>query len=189
MADTVKKTTGKATIDAAMIVIKTKEITPKIYGFTSGQKVGVSANIETSDAIKLMIKGTLKAQKPEKKTMTGNTITITDLVTVYEMLPLLNGGELVKTEDEITGYKPPIVGEEVTLTKFDTSIYTAIMDGSTITGYECVTYPSCTGSPIGLGSEDDVFRTNEYEIISAPGQGERAYTMDIVDALPVITEQ
>ena len=149
MSDTVKKTTGKATIDAAMIVIKTKESTPKIYGFTSGQKVGVSANIETSDAIKLMIKGTLKAQKPEKKTMTGNTITITDLVTVYEMLPLLNGGELVKTENEITGYKPPIVGEEVTLTKFDTSIYTAIMDGSTITGYECVTYPSCTGSPIG----------------------------------------
>ena len=182
---TVTKTTGKATIDAAMIVIKTKD-TGKTYGITSGSKVAIEPAIDTQEAITLTIKGVLKAKKPEKKTLTGNTITITDALTIYELLPLLNGGELVLDTDgkTIKGFTPPKVGEEFKMEKFDMDIYTAIMEGSTIVGYEKTTYPSCVGQPLGLNTEDDVFRTNEYNITSTPGAGERAYNMEIVDALP-----
>ena len=155
---TVTKTTGKATIDAAMIVIKTKD-TGKTYGITSGSKVAIEPAIDTQEAITLTIKGVLKAKKPEKKTLTGNTITITDALTIYELLPLLNGGELVLDTDgkTIKGFTPPKVGEEFVMEKFDMDIYTAIMEGSTITGYEKTTYPSCVGQPLGLNTEDDVF--------------------------------
>ena len=182
---TVSKTTGKATIDAAMIVIRTKT-TNKTYDITSGSKVAVEAAIDTQEAITLTIKGVLKAKKPEKKTLTGNTITITDALTIYELLPLLNGGEPVLDTDgkTIKGFHPPKVGEEVKMEKFDLDVYTAIMEGSTIVGYEKTTYPSCVGQPLGLNTEDDVFRTNEYNITSTPGAGERAYNMEIVDSLP-----
>lgn len=181
--------TEKATIDCAMIVLTTEETTPKVYGFTSGTKIGVEANIETSEAIKLMIKGVLKAQKPEKRTLTGHTITLTDPMTIMEMLPLLDGGELVRdqTTDEITGYRPPNTGATITKTKFTMDCYSAIMDGSSVTGYEKVTYTGCEGQPFSPQSEDDVFRVNEYTIISAPTAGTPPFTLDIVDALPVIS--
>ena len=183
--NTVKKTTEKATIDCAMVVIKTREAVPVTYGFKSGTKVGVEANIETQEAVKLIVKGVLIAQKPEKKTLTGHTLTITDSLLIMELLPLCNGGELTKDEQQnITGYNAPKVGEEVKKTKFDVTTYSAIMEGSDVVGYEACTYPNCEGQPLGLGGEDDVFRTQELSIVSAPGSGESAMTMKIVTELP-----
>ena len=191
MADTIKKVTEKATIDVSMITIETIETTPKFYGWRTATKVGIEADIDEQEAIKLIVKGILKAQKPGKKTLTGHTITLTDALLVMEMLPLLNGGELVYDEQDTTkiiGYRPPVVGEEIVKTKFKLTTYSAIMEGSSIVGYEKVEYPSCEGQPVGLNGEDDVFRVSEMEIVSAPGSGEAAYTYDIVNALPTLVD-
>ncbi|MCR2023644.1 hypothetical protein NSB04_28670, partial [Blautia pseudococcoides] len=79
---TPKRGTEKATIDCCMIVVTTKETTPKCIAITSGTKLGVEPQLETTDAVKCMIKGVLKAQKPEKKTLTGHTLTLTDNLTI-----------------------------------------------------------------------------------------------------------
>ena len=80
MSTTPKKGTEMAMIDCCMIVATTLEDTPRCIASTAGTKVGVEAQIETTEAVKLMIKGTLKAQKGEKKVITGHTITLTCLL-------------------------------------------------------------------------------------------------------------
>lgn len=183
---TATRTNGIATIDAVMVVVKTRETSPKTLAFNSSQKVGIETQIETHEAIKLVVKNSLKAQKPEQNILTGHIITITDQLTQYELLPLFNGGS-VKTDPKsgaVTGYTAPKVGEEVKRVKCDVTVYTARMSGSTILNYEATTYPNCEGQPYGLSAEDDNFRNTELKLISTPGDGEAAYTMEVVDALP-----
>lgn len=186
-----KKVTERATIDVAEIVVVTRETTPKRYGWRTATKVDIEADIEEQEAITLIVKGTVKAKKPGRKTLTGHTITLTDALLVMEMLPLMNGGSLIYDEQDTTkivGYSAPVVGEEITKTKFDLYVYQAIMDGSDIVGYEETLYPNCEGNPIGLNGEDDVFRVSEMEIVSAPGAGESALTMHTVAELPALTD-
>ena len=185
---TPKRGTEKATIDCCMIVVTTKETTPKCIAITSGTKLGVEPQLETTDAVKCMIKGVLKAQKPEKKTFTGHTLTLTDNLTILELIEILQGGTITKNEQQkITGYTPPVSGEDYTPVEFTLDAYSAQMSGSAITGYEKTSYPGCTGQPAGLNSEDDVFRATEYTINSSPANGEPPYTIEYVDKLPTIS--
>ena len=184
----VNKGTEQATIDCSMIVLTTEETEPRQIGTDTGTKIGVEADIETQDAIKLIIKGTLKAQKTEKKTITGHTITLTDNMTILELIEILQGGTIVKdqTTGKITSYTPPVAGTAYTPVKFTMDVYSAIYDQADIVGYEKITYPGCEGQPVALGAEDDVFRVTEYTIKSAPGAGDAPYTIAYVDELPTL---
>lgn len=180
--------TEMAMIDCCMIVVTTDETTPRSLAITSGTKLGVEPQIETTEAVKLMVKGVLKAQKPEKKTITGHTLTLTDNLTILELIEILQGGVLTKDEDgTITGYTPPVTGDEYKPVKFSLDAYSAQMDeGGNIVKYEKTTYPGCSGQPVALTSEDNVFRVHEYSINSAPTKGQPPYTLSYVDALPVV---
>lgn len=187
---TPKRGTEMPMIDCCMIVVTTDEETPRCIGLTTASKIGVEKVTEDTDAVKLVIKNVLYAQKPSQSTVTGHTITLTDNVLILELLEILEGGTLTKDESSnITGYTPPVAGTKVTLPKFTLDAYSAQYDASgSIVQYEKISYPNCTGNPIGLGSEDNVFRINEYKINSAPAKGEAPYVLSIVDALPVISE-
>lgn len=80
-------------------------------------------------------------------------------------------------------YEPPASGKNEGK-KFKLKAYTAIMEGATITGYGCVTYPGCKGTPVLFNFEDNVFQSNEYTINSTPGAGEKPYTWERVEELP-----
>lgn len=185
------KGTEMAFIDCCMVVLTTKDKS-KSFGLTSGTKLGVEPQVETTDPVKLIIKGVLKAQKKGKNTITGHKLTMTDNLTILEIIEFLQGGTLTRdpTSHKITGYKPPVVGAEYKPTEFSLDAYSAQMDeGGNIIQYEKTTYPGCTAQPVGLSSEDDVFRINEYTIDSAPGNGESPYEISYVDELPVLEEQ
>lgn len=183
---TPKKGTERAMIDCNMIVVTTKEETPRCIAVTSGTKLGVEPVMETTDAVKCIIKGVLKAQKKEINTITGHTLTLTDNLTILELIEILQGGTLVKDDSgNITGYTPPVAGDEYNPTPFTLDAYSAQLDtGGNVVKYEKISYPGCTGSPVGLGSEDNVFRVTEYTINSAPASGEPPYTLEYVDSLP-----
>lgn len=182
-----KKGTEMATIDCCMIVATTKEALPRSVAITSITKLGVEPQIETTDAVKHIIKGVLKAQKPETSTITGHKITLTDNMTILEMIEILQGGTVTKDETgKITGYTPQKSGEEYKPVPFVLEAYSAQMAGSDIMGYEKTTYPGCKGSPVGLNSEDDAFRATEYAVNSAPGNGEAPYKIEFVDVLPEV---
>ena len=74
------------TIDCNLITI---EVDGSEFGFETASKIGVEPQVEETDAIKLVIKGKLKAQKPKQITVTGNEITLTDNVFNPELVLVL----------------------------------------------------------------------------------------------------
>jgi hypothetical protein len=92
----------------------------------------------------------------------------------------------VANEDYIRSYTPPVSGEAYEPEIFTLCAYSTIYDAAGIVkGFEKITYPNCTGSPVAFSSEDNVFRVPEYTINSAPNSGQAPYAMDYVPRLPV----
>ena len=196
MAGTNKKVTEIATIDVAMVTLQAYGAdgkTPEgdILCVTTDSKIAVEPQTETQEAVKLIVKGILKAQKKKKVTVTGNTITLTDNVFIPEVVVMLQGGTIKYDETDTTkviGYTPPVNGSEDTGKKFELCAYSAQYNAAgDIVQYEKITYPNCTGNPVAFGSEDNTFRVPEYEIDSAPDKGQAPYEIDYVSALPVVS--
>lgn len=185
------------TIDVVLVTI-TRTSTNTEIALDTASKIQVSVQSETQDATKLIVKGSLIAQKREKVTITGNTIVLTDNVFNPEMVQILQGGivkywsneeKLVETDEDtgngVSSYVPPVVGMEDLTEAFTLNAYTAIYNAAgIITGYERIQYPNCKGVPISLNSEDNVFRAPEYTINSAPDTGEAPYIINYVQELP-----
>ena len=178
-----------ATIDCCLITIETKD---GEFGFDTANKIDVEPQIETTEAQKLIIKGVLKAQKPEQSTLTGHKLTLTDNVFNPELVLVLQGGTIVYDTVEtskIVGYKPPVAGSSEKGEVFKVNAYSAQYNAAgQIVQYEKITYPNCTGVPIAFGSEDGAFRAPEYTINSAPNVGELPYEISYISTLPTLSE-
>ena len=85
------KVTEIATIDVCMVVMQTLSAA---YALDTASKIDVEPQIETQDAVKLIVKGVLKAQKREVSTITGTKITLTDNVFAPEEVKILQGGTI-----------------------------------------------------------------------------------------------
>ena len=191
MAGNVKKSKAEiATIDCCLVTIETSD---GEFGFDTSNKIEVEPQIEEEDAVKLVVKGILRAQKPKTSTVTGNEITLSDNVFNPELVLVLQGGEILyDTVDtkKIIGYNPPVAGSSDKGEVFKLNAYSAQYDASgQIVQYEKITYPNCQGQPVAFGSEDGAFRAPEYTITSAPKTGERPYEIRYVDALPTLTNE
>lgn len=185
MANVSKSKAEIATIDCSLVTI---EVEGKEFGFDTSNQISVEPSLETTEAIKLIVKGILRAQKPKSVTITGTTITLSDNVFNPELVQILQGGTIVWDETDaskIISYTPPVTGSKEKGAVFTLNAYSAIYDSSgIIQGYEKISYPNCQGQPIALSSQDDTFRAPSYTIESYPAQGEAAYTLTYVDALP-----
>lgn len=176
-----------ATIDCNLITIETED---GEFGFDTANKIEVEPQIEEEEAVKLIVKGILRAQKPAISTITGNQITLTDNVFNPELVLVLQGGTIKydsENQTKITGYTPPVVGSADKGKVFKLNAYSAQYDASgQIVQYEKITYPNCQGIPVAFGSEDGVFRAPEYTINSAPNTGEAPYEIAYVPNLPAL---
>ena len=191
MAGNVKKSKAEiATIDCCLVTIET---TDGEFGFDTSNKIEVEPQIEEEDAVKLVVKGILRAQKPKTSTVTGNEITLSDNVFNPELVLVLQGGEILydaENTKKIIGYNPPAAGSSDKGEVFKLNAYSAQYDASgQIVQYEKITYPNCQGQPVAFGSEDGAFRAPEYTITSAPKTGERPYEIRYVDALPTLANE
>lgn len=179
-----------ATIDVALVTISVEDGAE--IGFDTANKVAVEAEVEETDAVKLIIKGILKAQKAKQATVTGHKITLTDNVFNPELVLILQGGSIVYDSEDntkIIGYDAPLAGSADKGVKFTLNCYSAQYDASgSIVNYEKISYPNCYGSPVALNSEDGAFRAPEYTINSAPNKGQAPYSIRYVDALPEFSE-
>lgn len=175
------------TIDCNLVTIETDD---GEFGFETASKVAVEPQIEETDAVKLVVKGKLIAQKPKDATLTGHKITLTDNVFNPELVLALQGGVIKydgETPTKIIGYTPPVAGSGEKGETFKLNCYTAQYNAAgQIVQYEKTTYPNCTGSPIAFGSEDGTFRAPEYTIDSAPNTGEAPYEISYVPELPTL---
>ena len=188
---TIKKVkAGIATIDCNLITIETSD--GNEFGFDTANKISVEPQTEEEEAVKLIIKGVLRAQKPKQVTVTGNEITLTDNVFTPELVLILQGGEIVYDAEMnkiIEGYNPPTAGSTDKGALFKLNAYSAQYDASgQIVQYEKITYPNCQGQPVAFSSEDGAFRAPEYTISSAPKTGERPYEIRYVKTLPELQD-
>lgn len=188
------------TIDVSLVTIETSA--GYEYGFDTANQIEVDPQIEETEAVKLVVKGKLRAQKPKDATITGHEITLHDNVFNPELVVTLQGGTLeywqdagkttkgtTPTEYGFASYNPPVAGSGEKGEVFKLNAYSAIYNAAgIITGYEKTTYPNCQGQPIAFNSEDGTFRAPEYTINSAPDTGEAPYTIDWVQDLPELIE-
>ena len=195
MSVTPKAITEIPTIDVVLVVARTSTAA---YALDTASQIQVEPQIEEEDAVKLVVKGKLKAQKPAVSTITGNQITLTDNVFAPELVKLLQGGTIKYwtsaertaegpevTEFGISSYTPPTVGSGEKGEVFTLDAYSAQYDASgQILQYEQISYPNCQGVPVAFGSEDGAFRAPEYTINSAPKKDEAPYSIHYVQALP-----
>ena len=186
------------TIDVSLVTISVGG-GPEI-GLKTASQLGVSAQTETQDAVKLVVKGALLAQKPAQTTITGHTLTLTDNVFNPELVKILQGGTIKywTTEEQnaegnedmgfgVASYTPPVSGSSEKGQVFTTKAYSAIYNSAgLITGYECISYPNCQGVPVALSSEDGAFRAPEYTINSAPDKDQAPYEITYLKSLPVV---
>lgn len=189
----IKKVTEIPTIDVVLVMVENGDST-KQYILDTASQISVEPQINEEEAVQLVVKGMLKAQKPTVSTITGNQITLTDNTFNPELVKMLQGGKILywddaeksgssETESEygIAGYEPPLAGSGEKGEVFKLHAYSAIYDAAAVlTGYEKITYPNCQGVPIALSSEDGVFRASEYTINSAPKTGEAPYTISYI---------
>lgn len=200
MANTVKKSKAEiATIDVSLVTI---EVDGTEFGFDTASSIGVEPQINEEDAITLVVKGILRAQKPAVSTITGNQITLTDNVFNPELVQVLQGGTIKYWTSEehttegvadagfgISSYTPPVAGSADKGKVFKLNAYSANYDASgQIVQYEKITYPNCQGVPVAFGSEDGAFRAPEYTINSAPKSNEAPYVITYVDELPTLQD-
>lgn len=197
MAGNPKRAIEIPTIDTVLVTVKQGETE---YALDTASKVEVTPQTETTDAVKLMIKGVLKAQKPGKTTLTGNTIVLTDNVFTPEVVKILQGGTIKYWQDAnkssegaddkgygVSSYTPPLTGSSEKIDPFTLCCYSAQYSaGGNIVQYEKIEYPNCHGDPVSLGSEDDVFRAPQYTINSLPEANEPPYKLSYLKELPTV---
>lgn len=178
------------TIDCSLVTIETEDGTE--FGFDTSNKVAVEPQIETTEAVKLIIKNILRAQKPEESVITGNKVTLTDNVFNPELVLLLQGGTITYDAVDptiVVGYKPPVVGSSDKGESFKLNCYSAQYDETgSIVKYEKISYPNCKGTPVAFSSEDGVFRAPEYVINSTPANGQAPFELTYVNALPSLVD-
>lgn len=186
-----KRATEIPTIDVNLVTIQKKGDGEDEYILDTASQISVEPQIEEEEAVKLIVKGVLKAQKPATSTLTGNQITLTDNVFTPELVQMLQGGTITKAQDgTVTGYTPPVAGSNEKGDIFTLNAYSAQYNAAgLIVRYEKISYPNCQGVPIAFGSEDGAFRAPEYTINSAPDIGEAPYTITYVDELPSAAAQ
>lgn len=197
-----KRGTEIPTIDVALVTVQKVDGTGDEIALDTASTIEVEPQVEEIDAVKLIVKGVLKAQKPATSTLTGNQITLTDNVFTPELVKLLQGGTIYywtdaeqaskgtsPTEYGIAGYEPPVSGSGEKGEVCTINAYSAQYDASgQIVQYEKIKYPNCQGIPVAFGSEDDTFRAPEYTINSAPKKGEPPYSIEYVKTLPIVQD-
>lgn len=200
MAGNPKSVTEIPTIDVVMLVVEAPSGT---YALDSASQIEVEPQVEEEDAVKLVVKGKLKAQKASVSTITGTQITLTDNLFIPEVVKILQGGTIKywtsadKTEESetpsefgISSYTPPTTGSGEKGEVFKLHAYSAQYDTSgQIVQYEKITYPNCQGTPVAFNSEDGAFRAPEYTINSAPKTDEAPYEIHYVDELPTVDDE
>lgn len=196
----IKKVTEIPTIDVSLVMVENADSSKQFILDTASQ-IAVEPQINEEEAVQLVVKGMLKAQKPAVSTITGNQITLTDNVFAPELVQLLQGG-IIKywttaekntegteaTAFGVSSYTPPVAGSSEKGEPFTLKAYSAQYDAAgLIVQYECIEYPNCQGVPVAFGSEDGAFRAPEYTINSAPKTGEPPYKITYVQELPSVS--
>lgn len=160
----------------------------KTYRFETASEVGTEEVVSEGEEQTLKIKGKIWANKKAEDTTLGYDLTLKNNVFIPEVVKVLNGGTIT-TDPESGGafkkYEAPAMGEKVVKEKFTLSFYSEEVAPDGPTGrYAKITFPSCMGAKCPISMKDGEYFASEIIIKSRPANGEKPYTIEMVDALP-----
>ena len=182
---TTETLTEKPIVNIVKVEIVTEEQTPKTYVFNTASEATYSAVVSEGTENILRIKNEIKAIDRTEDIQYGSDLTLKQPIFVPEVLCIVDGGTLTKTEDVVTGYKPPVQGSVVNRTLFTLNIYTEEKDADTTTvGYQKFSFKGCKGKPASFNFKDGEFMAPEYTIMSRVKKGTAPYELTFLDALP-----
>ena len=184
-----KKVTKMALIDVEMVEIVAHNAEMDTFRWQTASNLDAELQISEGEAVELIVNGRLIAQKRAKDVVTGAQLTVSDNVFAPEIVEFIQGGKFEVDENgEFKSYSAPLAGEEAKPTKFDFNVYTAQRDmAGDVVSYMKVCFVGCTGRPVNIKLENGAFFAPEYTIVSAPNNGESAYTITAVEELPTLT--
>ena len=81
------------TIDVNLCTVETRDGIE--FGFDTANQVEVEVQTEETDAVKLVVKGRLRAQKPKESTITGHELTLHDNIFNPQLVKVLQGGTVL----------------------------------------------------------------------------------------------
>jgi len=160
MADTYQKGSEVATIDVALVVIKDSD--GNRYGLKTSNKVQVNPVTSTQDAVQLIVKGVLIAQKPQKTTVTGNTVVLTDNVFNPQVVQIMQGGTIVYSKKYSSAAAEIASGAH----------YIEVGEGASL---EYLTFN--VGSTIASGSVEYNDVSGVLEIVQGASRQRKSYTV------------
>lgn len=181
-----KKVEQLAFVDVLAVEIIKHNVAQDTLRFKTSSAVDAELNIVEGEANQLIVNNVLIAQKKAVDTITGATIKMKDNVFSPQVITVLQGGSFtVDGDGNFTGYEAPKAGEEYVPEVFDFAMYTAQRDQSgAIKQYAKILFPNCTGKPVAIGFEENVFFAPEYEMISTPKNGQSPYSITTMASLP-----
>lgn len=181
------KLDDKAICNIELVEIITEEDVAKKYYFDTADEATYSPDISNGTENILRVKNRVVATNKYDDIQYGSTLTFKDTSFLPEVLALVDGGTLVKTDLVVTGYKAPITGQTVNRTRFTTNVYTAEKDvEGVVKKYAKFSFPSCLGKPANFSFKDGEFMSPQYTISSRPKSGTSPYTITFEDSLPTI---
>ena len=184
-----KKVTKMALIDVEMVEIMAHNDQMDTFRWQTASNLDCSLQISEGEKIELIVNGRLIAQKRAKDVVTGAQLEISDNVLIPEIISFIQGGNFELNENgDFLSYQAPLAGSEIKPSKFDFNVYTAQRDmAGDIVSYMKISFPNCTGKPIDVKLENGAFFSPSYTVVSAPNNGESAYTITAVEELPTLT--
>lgn len=182
----VEKLTSIPLTDVSMAEIITTT-GAKTYQFETASEVGTEEVVSEGEEQTLKIKGKIWANKKAEDTTLGYDLTLKNNVFIPEVVKVLNGGTITTASEggAFQKYEAPAMGEKVVKEKFSLSFYSEEVAPDGPTGrYAKITFPSCMGAKCPISMKDGEYFASEIIIKSRPANGERPYTIEMVESLP-----
>ncbi len=165
--------------------IITEEELSKTYRFETADEATYTAVTSEGQESIHRTKNVIHAVNRTEDIQYGSDINMKNANFIPEVLAIVDGGTLVKSDNKVTGYKPPVVGKPVKRTLFTLNIYSEEkdIDGET-KKYAKFSFPSCKGKPASFSFKDGEFTTPSYTISSRTPSGKAPYDLTFLEELP-----
>ncbi|MEG1004629.1 MAG: hypothetical protein RSF37_14635 [Clostridium sp.] len=179
----------KVICNIELVEIVTEETSPKTFMFDTADEATYSPDISEGKENILRVKNRIVSTNKTEDIQYGSSLTFKDTAFQPEVLAIVDGGTVTKTENKVTGYSAPAVGGVVNRIPCTINIYTSEKDTSgEVLQYAKFSYPSCKGKPAKFSFKDGEYMTPEYTMVSRPAKGAKPFDLTFVKALPTITK-
>lgn len=169
---------------AKMQIITIEEV-PRTLDIETAEEVTAVPRLSKGEEVISRVKNRILAITDTEDLIIGYDIKAKDNSVTFETMEIFEGGTLIKTGEDVTGYEAPVSGSAINRMSFDLIVYAEEKEGKDVVGYVKFTFPSAKGTPIGYAVKDKGFVVNELTFKSTAAKDKGPVKIEKVTELPV----